>query len=33
MRYVLVRGHEAGERRLGYKYNYYLFLNTNICVV
>jgi hypothetical protein len=25
------RGH--GERRLGYKYNFCLFLNTKVCVV
>jgi hypothetical protein len=33
---MLVRCHEArehGERRLGYKYNFCLFLNTKICVV
>jgi hypothetical protein len=36
IRYMLVRWHEAGkrvERCLDYKYNYYLFINTNIHVV
>jgi hypothetical protein len=35
-RYVLVRWHEVGERgerRLGYKYIYCLFLNTKVHVV
>jgi hypothetical protein len=34
-RYVLVRCHEAGERgerRLGYEYNFCLFVNTNVFV-
>jgi hypothetical protein len=31
-RYVPVRCHEAEERRLGYKYNYCLFLNTKVHV-
>jgi hypothetical protein len=34
--YMSVRCHETrerGERRIGYKYNFCLFLNSKICVV
>jgi hypothetical protein len=31
--YVTVCWHEPGERRLGYKYIFCLYLNTKVCVV